>query len=95
MSDPDATLPDFVMRLRRMGYAGNVRVEFPIYMVSDVMWTTKIMTAALDRLTAICRDTTTVPLVRVLRTRAALVEMDLTLKRRTTYQRVRKIKKSG
>lgn len=90
--DPEATLPDFVYRLRRMGYPGNVRVEFPIYTPMDVKWCAKILGDLAPELIAISQDTKMEPLIRVLRTRAALVRADVELKQRTNHRQVQKMR---
>lgn len=88
--DPDAALADFVYRLRRMGYPGNVRVEFPVYTVEDVRWVCKIVSDASLALINLTKDMTMNPLHRVLSARSIIVAMDKELKRRTTHNRVRK-----
>lgn len=92
LHDPKAALPDFVYRLRRMGYPGNVRVEFPLFMASDVAWAAKIVGDVAPTLIAISQDTTVMPLIRVLRARAALAQMDTELKLRTTHRQVKQMR---
>lgn len=91
-TDPAAALPDFVYRLRRMGYPGNVRVEFPIFMASDVAWCAKILSDTAPYLIHISQDTSVTALIRVLRARAALVQMDRELKLRTTHRQVKQMR---
>ena len=87
-TDIDAQLPDFVYRLRRMGYPGNVRVEFPIYTVEDVKWTAKVIEDAARLLVEVTVDKTMNPLQRVLAARGIAVQVDALLKRRTNHRKV-------
>lgn len=84
----EAGLSDFVYRLRRMGYPGNVRVEFPIYTVEDVRWTAKVIHDAATLLIEVTQDKTMNPLQRVLAARGIAVEVDRLLKVRTTHRKV-------
>ena len=93
--DPDATVGDFVYRLRRMGYPGNVRVEFPIYTVEDVKWTAKLMEDASRALIHCVSDPSLNPLQRVLQARAVMVYADHQLKTRTSHRRVKRNATSG
>jgi hypothetical protein len=86
--DAEAGLQDFVYRLRRMGYPGNVRVEFPIYTVEDVRWTAKIIHDAANLLVEVTKDKAMNPLQRVLAARGIAVEIDRQLKVRTTHRSV-------
>jgi hypothetical protein len=92
MFDPESTVEDFVYRLRRMGYPGNVRVEFPIFTPGDVAWCATILDDLNREILAVRQSTKLPPLVRVLRARAALVKADRELKLRTTHKQVQKMK---
>ena len=81
-TDPGATVADFVYRLRRMGYPGNVRVEFPIYTVEDVRWCARLMEKATRDLLACAGDSARQPLGRVLEARALVVALDREMRRR-------------
>jgi len=81
-TDPAATVADFVYRLRRMGYPGNVRVEFPIYTVEDVKWCARLMERATRELLACAGDSARPPLGRVLEARALVVALDREMRRR-------------
>lgn len=87
-TNPQASVQDFVYRLRRMGYPGNVRVEFPIYTVEDVRWTAKVVSDAAHLLIEAAQNTTMNPLQRVLAARGIAVHMDSLLKRRTNHRKV-------
>lgn len=86
--DVDAKVQDFVYRLRRMGYPGNVRVEFPIYTVEDVRWISKVVSDAATLLIEVSQDKTMNPLQRVLAARGIAVQVDQMLKRRTNHKKV-------
>lgn len=88
--DPQSQVQDFVYRLRRMGYPGNVRVEFPIYNVEDVRWTAKVISDAANLLIEVVQDKTMNPLQRVLAARGIAVHVDALMKRRTNHRKVAK-----
>jgi hypothetical protein len=89
-NDPDATLPDFVYRLRRMGYPGNVRMEFPIYTGEDVRWTATIIHRLSDELVRIVANRNVPHLTQVLAARGLVIQADSELKLRSSHQIVKK-----
>ena len=95
-TDPQAEIPDFVYRLRRMGYPGNVRVEFPIYTVEDAKWCAKLMEGAAQSLIALARKIgpgqSSAPLAAVLEARAILVWLNHELQRRTSAREVKEVR---
>ncbi|MFO0268913.1 MAG: hypothetical protein ACK53W_00030 [Gemmatimonadota bacterium] len=88
--DPQATLPDFVYRLRRMGYPGNVRMEFPIYTGEDVRWTATIMSALSTELVRIVANRQVPHLTQVLAARGLIIRADNELKLRSSHHVVKK-----
>lgn len=89
-NDPSATLPDFVYRLRRMGYPGNVRMEFPIYTGEDVKWTATIITDLSTELVKVISNKQVPHLTQVLEARSLVISADRQLKLRSSHQTVKK-----
>ena len=91
--DPKAGIKDFVYRLRRMGYPGNVRVEFPVYLPLDVRWVATLMDTAARALVEVVREMgpgdSAKPLAAVLEARAVLVRLDRELQRHTSAAEVK------
>ena len=54
-TDPRATVPDFVYRLRRLGYPGTVRCEVPLYIPLDVRWCAKLVNDLSNELNELVR----------------------------------------
>lgn len=94
-TDPDATIRDFVYRLRRMGYLGNIRAEFPIYTPEDVRWLATLLSNAQAELLALvrtmppCGGRVHEPLRYVLEARSVISTLDRELKRRTSHETAR------
>lgn len=89
-TDPDATLQDFVYRLRRMGYPGNVRMEFPIYTGEDVKWAATIITELSTELVKVITNKQAPHLTQVLEARSLVIGADRQLKLRSSHQIVKK-----
>jgi hypothetical protein len=99
-TDPDATVRDFVTRLRNIGYPGNVRVEFPIYTIEDVRWCAKLVDDANRELLALVRALGAAgrhpktPLEFVLRARAIAQRLDQQMKHHTTHAEVQQMRRA-
>jgi len=95
--DPDATLRDFIFRLRRMGYPGNLRLELPIYTPEDVRWLATLLGNAQAELLKIvramppCGGRVHEPLRYVLAARSALANLDQAIKRHTSHKAARRL----
>ena len=91
--DPKATVKDFVYRLRRMGWPGNVRVEFPLWKPTDVRWCATLVGDAARDLLKIVREMgpgdCAKPLAAVLEARAIVVHLDRELQRHTSDAEVK------
>lgn len=88
-NDPDVKLPDLVYRLRRMGYPGNVRMEFPIYTGEDVRWTATIITNLSTELVKVISNKQVPHLTQVLEARSLVIGADRQLKLRSSHQKVK------
>lgn len=90
-TDTEATIRDFVFRLRHMGYLGNIRAEFPIYTPDDVRWLATLMATAQAELLAIvrsmppCGGRVHEPLRHVLAARGVIAKLDQELKLNTSH----------
>lgn len=97
-TDADASLREFVMRLRHMGYPGNVRLECPIFTPSDVRWCATLFDNAARELVDLVRALGPIgkrpkmPLEPVLRARAILQRLDSELKQCTTHNEVKQLR---
>lgn len=88
--DPDAQLRDFVYRLRRMGYPGNLRMEFPIYTGEDVRWTATIIDKLSTGLVQLAANRAAPQLTQVLEARGLIISADRELKLRSSHNVVKK-----
>lgn len=95
--DADATLRDFIFRLRRMGYPGNLRIEVPIYTPEDVRWLATLLGNAQAELLNIVRDMPPCggrvhePLRVVLAARGVMADLDQGIKRHTSHDAARRL----
>ena len=93
MVDEDAGLSDVVFRLRKMGHAGSVRVDFPVYTTEDAKWAAKLMSDCAMQIVQFTQATDIVPMVRVLRARGALAQLATEVKLRTSHRAAQAIQK--
>lgn len=89
MVDHKASLADHVYRLRRMGYPGNLRMEFPIYTGEDVRWTATIIGNLSQGLVELIRNRQAPHLTQVLEARSLIIRADNELKRRSSHRIVK------